>query len=112
MNLWQLNTEHLEDFHIFSVLRKRGVSPRTKMPVEFHVLQMPDWVQIVPRTMDGQLVMVEKFRAGAEVASLEFPGGIIDLGESDQAAGLRELLEETGYKSRQLTSIGHVHANP
>ena len=108
----KLDTEQLGDFHIFSVTRKRGVSPRTGTPVEYHTLQTPDWVQVVPCTRAGQLVMVDQFRVGAEIASLEFPGGIIDLGESDQSAGLRELLEETGYRAEQITSIGHVYANP
>lgn len=109
---WHLQTEQIGDFRIFRVLRKRGHSPRTSQPVLFHALEMKDWVQIIPRTSTGQLIMVEQFRPGAEVLTLEFPAGIIDDGEEPQRAGLRELEEETGYQGRKAILLGSVLPNP
>ncbi|MGH7460841.1 MAG: NUDIX hydrolase [Longimicrobiales bacterium] len=109
---WQLQTEPIADFEIFRVVRKRGQSPRNGQPVVFHALDLKDWVQVIPRTADGRLIMVEQFRPGAEVATLEFPAGIIDDGEDPLRAGLRELEEETGYQARRSTLLGSVFANP
>jgi 8-oxo-dGTP pyrophosphatase MutT (NUDIX family) len=109
---WGLKAEQLADYRIFRVVRKRGISPRTERAVEFHSLELADWVQIIPRTPAGQLIMVEQFRPGAEIVSLEFPAGLIEAGESPADAGLRELEEETGYRADVAWPIGQVYVNP
>ena len=109
---WGLVSEELADYRIFRVLRKRGISPRTARAVEFHSLELSDWVQIIPCTRAGEFIMVEQFRPGAEIPSLEFPAGLIDDGELPLQAGLRELEEETGYRAHEAWPIGHVYVNP
>lgn len=42
--------------------------------------------------------MVKQFRPPLGCHTLEFPAGLIDEGETAEAAALRELKEETGYK--------------
>lgn len=42
-------------------------------------------------------LLVEQFRPPVGRATLEFPAGLIDKGETPQQAALRELREETGY---------------
>ncbi|XP_069048624.1 ADP-sugar pyrophosphatase isoform X2 [Lepisosteus oculatus] len=44
------------------------------------------------------VVMVKQFRPPMGCYCLEFPAGLIDENESAEAAALRELQEETGYK--------------
>jgi len=109
---WQLEREVLADYRIFRVLRKRGRSPRNGANVDFHSLEMVDWVQVIPITTDGKLLMVDQFRPGAEVNSLEFPAGLIEQGEAPEAAAARELREETGYSAQVLHHIGALYANP
>lgn len=48
---------------------------------------------------DGILdtILVEQFRPPVGQATLEFPAGLIDQGETPEQAALRELREETGY---------------
>lgn len=47
-----------------------------------------------------RVVLIRQFRPPADGVVLEFPAGLIDAGETPQAAALRELREETGYVGR------------
>jgi 8-oxo-dGTP pyrophosphatase MutT (NUDIX family) len=109
---WQLKREPLADYRIFQVLRKSGRSPRTGQPVDFYAIEAPAWVQVIPITRDGKLIMVEQFRPGAEVISLEFPAGLVDRDESAEAAAARELTEETGFSADSIQELGSLYANP
>jgi ADP-ribose pyrophosphatase len=69
-------------------------------------------VVIVPITKDGKLVLVEQFRYPIGQMLLEFPAGRLNAGEDPQLAALRELAEETGYKAKKITSLGHIVTAP
>jgi 8-oxo-dGTP pyrophosphatase MutT (NUDIX family) len=79
---------------------------------DFVVAHAPDWVNVVALTPDGQIVLVSQFRFGANALSLEVPGGVIEKGEDPVAAGLRELMEETGYGGGAVRLLGSVRPNP
>src|SRR5690348_17314980 len=49
---------------------------------------MPDWVNVIARTEDGQIVFVRQHRFGIDRDSLEIPGGLIDPGEEPLEAAL------------------------
>jgi 8-oxo-dGTP pyrophosphatase MutT (NUDIX family) len=76
------------------------------------VIQCTDWVNIIPVTLDDQIVLVRQFRVGVWSNSLEIPGGMVDPGESPQRAAVRELEEETGYVPGHVIPLGSVHPNP
>jgi 8-oxo-dGTP pyrophosphatase MutT (NUDIX family) len=72
-----------------------------------------DWVNVIAVTPASELVMIEQYRHGTETIELEVPGGMIDPKDSSpEAAGIRELREETGYEGTRATIIGHVYPNP
>ena len=79
----------------------------------FHVIEANEWVNVVPITPEGKIVMVSQFRHGIQENSLEVPGGVVDREDSDpEAAGARELLEETGFRGGKPQSLGSVTSNP
>ncbi|XP_017288047.1 ADP-sugar pyrophosphatase isoform X3 [Kryptolebias marmoratus] len=56
-------------------------------------------IALLKRTLHKDcVVMVKQFRPPLGSFTLEFPAGLIDKGETAEAAALRELKEETGYK--------------
>jgi 8-oxo-dGTP pyrophosphatase MutT (NUDIX family) len=110
---WRIVTIESEDgYRIFRVRRERAVSPRSGVSHEFVVISAPDWVNVIARTPDGEAVFVRQYRHGTRSVTLEIPGGMVDPGETPQAAARRELLEETGFAGDTAVLIGAVHPNP
>ena len=78
----------------------------------FYLFNSPDFAHAVSVTEAGRLVMVRQYRHGARLTSLEAPGGLIDPGETPEAAAARELLEETGYEGVVAERLDHGYVNP
>ncbi len=110
---WQIErSEELLDARIFKVRHNWSRLPDTGRTGTFFVLESPDWVNIVPITPDGKLLLVAQYRHGTGTLSLETPGGLIDAGETPEAAAARELCEETGYTAQSFRVLGQTDANP
>ncbi|MCB9420965.1 MAG: NUDIX hydrolase [Ardenticatenaceae bacterium] len=111
---WEkLNSQHLADYRIFTVRQDKRVSPRTGREHQFYVLESQDWINVIPLTPEGKVVMIHQFRHGTAEITLEIPGGIVDNEDGDPAvAARRELLEETGYAAGDIVHIGTVAPNP
>lgn len=98
---------------VFEVRRDRSLSPRTGREHDFFVLEAVDWVNVVPVTPDGQVVLIRQYRHGVEDFTLEVPGGMVDPGDaSPAAAARREMREETGFEADELLPLGWTHPNP
>lgn len=108
----EVATEFLQDCRVFQVFRTTSESPDGASRHDFFRIDSTDWVNVVPLTADGQVVMVRQYRHGARKDTLEVPGGMVDPGERPAEAAARELLEETGYRAGQIERLGSVNPNP
>ena len=106
-----LETEFLQDCAVFTVSRAAARSPLGETH-QFFRIDSADWVNVVPLTRDGEVVMIRQYRHGLRDLTLEIPGGLVDPGEEPVAAAGRELFEETGYRAGELVPIGATSPNP
>ncbi|MFQ5630880.1 MAG: NUDIX hydrolase [bacterium] len=103
----------LENFRIFAIKETTSISPRTGKEHAFYVLDSADWVNVIPITPEGKVVLIHQFRHGTEEITLEIPGGVVDASDAKPAeSARRELLEETGYDTDNIIQIGEVTPNP
>ena len=65
-------------------------------------------VCIAPLTDSGELIFIRQFRYAYEEVLLELPAGKLEKGENadTEAAGRRELLEETGASAEKFINLG------
>jgi 8-oxo-dGTP pyrophosphatase MutT (NUDIX family) len=111
---WPLvSSEIMHDLGLFRLSRDRAINPRTEQQHDFFVIHLPDWLQVVPLTVDGRLILVRQFRHASRRAGLEVPGGLLDPddpGPSEAAA--RELREETGYGGGRMVHLLDLWPQP
>jgi len=101
------------DTGLFSITTHRCRSPRTGQEHDFYVINLPNWVQVIPITPDDQIVMVRQYRHGCGQIFLELPGGLIDKNDlSPDQTARRELLEETGYRAENLILLTRIYPQP
>ena len=108
----ETSNKELLDCRIIQIHRSTIVSPHSGAPHDFVQIRSRDWVQVIPITASGEIVMVRQYRSGSRSITLEIPGGLLDEGEDPAAAAARECLEETGYAVKTLQSMGSMNPNP
>ena len=108
----RVRSERVADCRVFRVRRDIAVNPRGGAEHDFYVVEATDWINVIPLTDAGEVVMIEQYRHGSADVTLEIPGGMVDEGESPAGAAARELIEETGYASNEIVALGRTRPNP
>jgi len=72
----------------------------------YYSLRLPDYAAIVAIPIGNRILAVRQYRPAVEQFTIEFPAGLIDAGETPEAASRRELLEETGCEAANLEVLG------
>jgi len=76
------------------------------------VVEHPGAVAIVPILNNEQILLVRQYRYAIGRELLEIPAGTLKTGEDPQTAAIRELEEETGYKTEQMKKIIEIYMAP
>jgi 8-oxo-dGTP pyrophosphatase MutT (NUDIX family) len=110
---WKLlNSTYLLQNEWLSVRADRCEMPNGRLVDPYYIVESGSYVNIVPVTAAGEILMVRIYRHGLRQTILETPGGLIDAGESALVAAERELLEETGYSCAKIEPIGSGAPDP
>jgi len=67
---------------------------------DFYIKKEGPAVAVLALTKENEVILVHQFRPGPKKTLDELPGGYIDVNETPEEAGLRELREETGYTGK------------
>jgi ADP-ribose pyrophosphatase len=76
------------------------------------IVKHPGAVAIIPFTQDDKIVVVRQFRKPLEKEIFEIPAGKLEPGEEPGHCALRELEEETGYITKNLTLVTSFYTSP
>ena len=112
---WEiLSSDELYSTPYFRFRRDTCALPGERVMPAYYVWELVDWVNVVPLTDDGHIILVNQYRHAAGRRFYEFPGGTTEpeSEEHPQDAARRELLEETGFEPQQLSYLGHHYPNP
>lgn len=72
-----------------------------------YYIYKPGWGScVLGLTADNKVITVPQYRPGPDEVLVELPGGYMDENESPVEAGMRELLEETGYSGEVDDWVG------
>jgi ADP-ribose pyrophosphatase len=76
------------------------------------VAEHPGGAVVVPVTSTGKIIMVTQYRFPVDKILLELPAGKLDKDENPLHCAIRELEEETGYKSNMVIEMGSIYTTP
>lgn len=109
-----LSSKELYSAGLFQLRADECELPDGRVMPQYFVMSFPDWVNILPVTKEGELILVKQYRHASQKIHLEVPGGSMDprLQESPEMGARREMLEETGYDSKEIIHLGSHYPNP
>lgn len=67
---------------------------------------------VLPIDKNGEIIFVKQFRYPFQKFLIELPAGKLEIGEDPQYCAKRELTEETGYFSDNISKLGQIYTTP
>ncbi|MCB0394617.1 MAG: NUDIX hydrolase [Bdellovibrionales bacterium] len=115
MKPWKtLGTDILLDTPFCKFKIEKCELPDGRVMPKYYVMEFTDWVNILPITTDGKVILIKQYRQGSMECTWEIPGGAVhpDEGNESLDAARRELEEETGFSSNEVLRLGSMSPNP
>lgn len=76
------------------------------------VIVHPGGAVVVPIAESGKIILVKQYRYPFGEHLFELPAGKLEPNENPLVCASRELIEETGYTSKNLTQLGKIYTSP
>lgn len=76
------------------------------------IISHPGGVAILAFTKEHEVLLVKQFRYAIHESILEIPAGRMDQNETHFDCAIRELKEETGYISKEVSYLGQMFPTP
>jgi ADP-ribose pyrophosphatase len=76
------------------------------------VVEHDPCITVVAIDADDNILLVRQYRRAVDKALLEIPAGGIDRGEDIEAAVVREMREETGFRPGKVERLGGFYSTP
>lgn len=107
-----LESQQVFNSGLVTIDKEKCEMPDGRIMPSYYILRFPHWVNIVPITDDGKVILIKQYRHATGQIHWEVPGGAVHRGEDPALAALRELEEETGYTSQNLIKVVENYPNP
>lgn len=78
----------------------------------FQVIRHPGGAGVLPVHDDGTISMIRQLRPAVDKMVMEIPAGRLSPGEPPIECARRELLEETGFRTERMVSLGTILSSP
>jgi ADP-ribose pyrophosphatase len=90
----------------------RAIRLPNGLEIEKDLIVHPGAAMIIPFLSADKLIILRQYRSTLNKYLYEFPAGTIDPGEKPAACARREIMEEAGYRTAQLTKLGIIYPIP
>jgi ADP-ribose pyrophosphatase len=108
----RLSSKYVHDDRWFKARADRCEFPDGRIIEPYYVVELPDWCNTIVVTSDERIILVRQYRYPVDQTTFELPGGVIERGEDPRAAAIREMEEETGYTSNDVSFLLKLAPNP
>ena len=98
-----------------TVWEGRFIAARTRGKWEYVSRTRGIHAAVILAVDEGEIILVEQYRVPLGRNCLELPAGLVGddaEGEAAEAAAIRELEEETGYRAGRMIEIGTFYSSP
>lgn len=106
---WKLlKSEVVFDNKWIKVIKDSVELPNGVIIEDYFTSELKSVVMIFALTKNNQVVFVKQYRHGTKEVLLELPAGVYESSQSAKEMIKEELLQETGYKTNQVISLGRI----
>ncbi len=106
-----LKTEDLFTGKIFKV-EKKFIELKSGKKTYREIIKHPGSVAIIPFIDNESIILIEQYRSALEKTILEIPAGTLEQNEDPEDCARRELLEETGYTTKNFKKLFTGYTSP